>query len=528
MSDTAARLPADQLAAQLGVVRSAWTILWRAVFVVFAANMVEEILMWRIHTTSLPLSVFIDGVLLAIICLPMLYIAILKPVSKLAAEQAAAGAEARFQTIAQAVNDGILIFNTARKIAFANLAVEQMHGYPRGALRGKSVDILVPKESQERFQAAMTQRLDTSGVAIIGSGPAELEGLRKSGERFPTELAVNALPEGQTLWLVAIVRDITTRKQAEAALRESEALFRSLADTAPVMIWTSGPTGDCTFFNKQWLDFRGRILEQELGHGWSEGIHPEDQERCLRVYQESIAARQSYEIEYRLRRADGEYRWILERATPRYLPDGGFAGNVGSSLDVTVRKRSEEALRASEKRFRELLEALPVAVRIVQQGKLVFANAADARLYGFNTADEELALDPSTQVATEEQPRLMEYARRRAAGEYAPSRYEVRMRRRDGAEFPAEVEVKRIFYEEAPASLIAIRDLTESKRIEVYEKLLPVCCVCGKIRDDSGSERGAGAWERLDQYLARHSDTQFSHTFCPDCFEDYRKENLGR
>jgi len=193
---------------------------------------------------------------------------------------------------------------------------------------------------------------------------------------------------------------------------------------------------------------------------------------------------------------------------------------------VTVRKQAEDALRASERRFRELLEGLPVAVRIVQEDRIVFANLADAHLHGYTRPEQEIGQDPSSQLAPDEVSRLAELHRRRIAGEPVPRRFEVRRRRRDGTELLTEIEADRTFFDGRPASIVVLRDLTDRKRVEVYEKLLPVCCVCGKIRNDDGGSKGAGHWQRLDQYLSRHSDAEFSHTFCPDCFVDYREKNL--
>jgi PAS domain S-box-containing protein len=150
-------------------------------------------------------------------------------------------------------------------------------------------------------------------------------------------------PEG--VLVCAAIRDVTDRKQAEEVLRESETRFRTMANTAPVMIWMSGTDKRCTFFNKGWLDFTGRLLEQELGDGWVEGVHPEDFDRCLAVYVSAFDARQEFTMEYRLRRYDGEYCWVLDTGIPRFAPDGTFLGYIGSAIDITERKQAEDALR---------------------------------------------------------------------------------------------------------------------------------------------------------------------------------------
>jgi PAS domain S-box-containing protein len=129
-------------------------------------------------------------------------------------------------------------------------------------------------------------------------------------------------------------------------LRESEARFRTVADTAPVLIWMAGTDKLCNFFNQGWLDFTGRRLEQELGNGWIEGIHPDDLAACLKTYTECFEARRSFSMEYRLRRHDGEYRWLSDHGVPRYDSDRNFLGYIGSCVDLTERKLAEaEALR---------------------------------------------------------------------------------------------------------------------------------------------------------------------------------------
>src|SRR5499427_1266998 len=130
-------------------------------------------------------------------------------------------------------------------------------------------------------------------------------------------------------------------QQATHVVRESEERFRLVANTAPVMIWMAGTDRLCTYLNQPWLEFTGRPLEGELGDGWAEGVHSEDRERCLETYLQAFARRQSFEMEYRLRRKDDEYRWILDTGVPRFNPDGSFAGYIGSCLDITDRKLAE-------------------------------------------------------------------------------------------------------------------------------------------------------------------------------------------
>jgi two-component system, sensor histidine kinase PdtaS len=128
-------------------------------------------------------------------------------------------------------------------------------------------------------------------------------------------------------------------------IADSAQHLKELADHAPVMIWRAGPDKLCDFFNKPWLDFTGRTLEEELGNGWADGVHPDDRERCLAIYTGSFDARREFSMDYRLRRRDGEYRWVLDNARPFFRADGTFAGYFGSCIDITERKLAEERLK---------------------------------------------------------------------------------------------------------------------------------------------------------------------------------------
>ena len=141
-----------------------------------------------------------------------------------------------------------------------------------------------------------------------------------------------------------------------------------MADSAPVMIWMSGTDKLCTYFNQPWLDFTGRSIGRELGNGWAEGVDPEDLQKCLDTYIQSFDRREAFRMEYRLRRHDGEFRWILDIGVPRFNPDRSFAGYIGSCIDVTEQRRAEEQLRQAQ-------EDLARVTRVVAMGELAAAIA---------------------------------------------------------------------------------------------------------------------------------------------------------
>lgn len=260
------------------------------------------------------------------------------------AEQKLRESQDRLACIVGSAMDGIIAVDEEQRIVLFNSAAVKMFGCSQDEAIGTPIDGFIPQRFRSEHRAHI-RRFDQSGVTNLNMGPrGDLWAVRSNGQEFPIEASVSHVEsEGKKLFTV-ILRDITERRKAEAAIRESEQRFSLVANTAPVMIWMSGPDKLCNYFNQPWLDFTGRPLEAELGNGWSEGVHPEDLKGCQDTYTRAFDLRESFKMQYRLRRHDGEYRWLLDIGVPRLNPDGSFVGYIGSCLDVTEAKLAEEAL----------------------------------------------------------------------------------------------------------------------------------------------------------------------------------------
>ena len=292
-------------------------------------------------------------------------------------------AEERFRLVVEAAPSGMVMVDRDGKIILVNSRTEKLFGYDRKELVGQSIEMLVPESLRKKHEDVRTEYFVRALVRPMGIGE-DLYGRRRDGTQFPVEIGLNPIEAEQESWVLSSIVDITERKRAEAKLRESEERFRNMADTAPVLIWVSGPDKLCTFFNKVWLEFTGRTMEQELGDGWTKGVHPDDVDRCLATYSAAFDAHRRFRMEYRLRREDGEYRWILDDGAPRFASGGIFAGYIGSCIDITEKRRAEE----ERQKFVSLADrSLEFIGMCDLDFKPFYVNAAGMRLVGLDNLE---------------------------------------------------------------------------------------------------------------------------------------------
>lgn len=217
-----------------------------------------------------------------------------------------------------------------------------------------------------------THGADIPGVSQAFATPIILLGRDDEDARIEVALAAGAYDclQFRDLSLHRLVRtleSVLTRHEELLQIAEREARFRTVLDTAPAMLWFADETAERVYFNRGWLEFTGRTLEEEVGMGWLQSVHPDDREISLRVYREAFAQRAPFDVEYRLRRFDGTYRWVLGRGQASFHADGNFQGYAGSCIDISARKEVELDAQLHEQRLRVVLKGSPITVVAVDR-----------------------------------------------------------------------------------------------------------------------------------------------------------------
>jgi PAS domain S-box-containing protein len=247
-------------------------------------------------------------------------------------------ARLRHAAIVESSDDAILSKDLNGIILSWNGGAQRLFGFTEAEAIGQPITLIIPPE-RDYEEKRNTERLRA------GEHIEHFETVRVTKEMKEVSVSLTLSPLrdswGRVVGICKVARDLSHRKRAELTLHESEQHFRLVVDKVPVLMWMSGVNRLWTFFNQCWLDFTGLSMEHEIGEGWASGVHPEDVAHCLETYLGAFDARLSFEMEYRLKRFDGKYRWIVNYGVPRFETDGTFCGYIGSCIDITDRKLSE-------------------------------------------------------------------------------------------------------------------------------------------------------------------------------------------
>ena len=214
---------------------------------------------------------------------------------------------------------------------------------------GYSLEELIGKDSRMLYQTIEEYHLVRAELYARAlkdnNASMEVHWIKKDGTDIDILLALNAIDQinGETRYVFSVL-DITDIKKAEQDILNARNMYLNVLDGSPAFIWRADITSKCDWFNKSWLEFRGRTLEQEARDGWVDGVHPEDLKDSLKIFLDAFALKKPFEMEYRLKRFDGAYRWIVNFGRPFILPNGTFAGYIGYCFDINARKEAEAAL----------------------------------------------------------------------------------------------------------------------------------------------------------------------------------------
>jgi PAS domain S-box-containing protein len=287
-------------------------------------------------------------------------------------EQAMKEEEARLAAVIGSAMDAVITVDENQRITLFNPAAERMFGYTPEFALGRALDQLIP----ERFRAAHACHIgkfaDTNVSRRKMGALIPIFGLRANGEEFPIEVSISQVQVAGRKIFTAILRDITERLAAEEARKTSETNFAMLLNHVPQFVWTCTPEGLNTYFNDRWYAYTGLTPEESYGRGWNAPFHPHDRQSAQDALNHATATGGLYNIESRLRSANGSYRWFLMRGEPVRDADGNIGKWFGTCTDIDVMKCAQEALFESEQRFQLMANSIPQLAWMAQSDGHIF------------------------------------------------------------------------------------------------------------------------------------------------------------
>ncbi len=374
--------------------------------------------------------------------------------------------ESRFRETFEHAPIGMALIAPDGRWLDTNRALSELLGYSEAELRATTFQALTHPDDVATDVANVHRLLRGE----VPSYQREKRYLHKQGQTIWTSVQVSLARDahGTPAHLIAHIQDITARKLAEATLRESEEQFRTLSAAAPLGIFLNAANGECTYTNARWQSITGLTLEQSLGQGWINAVHPDDRPRVAETWRTYVDSGQEFVCEFRMRRPSGEVRWVQSHATERRGDDGRRIGYVGTTEDITERKRAEAW------RSRLIATTQDAVIAIDRQSRMVLFNPAAEKIFGYTLPEVQgqrlqvLMPDPYAREHDEYVERYERTGEPRAIGRVRI----VFARRKNGEMFPMELSVTEVGVgtEDDIRYAAFIRDVSE--RVRIQEQLL--------------------------------------------------------
>jgi PAS domain S-box-containing protein len=377
--------------------------------------------------------------------------------------------EERFRLIVETALDAVVTMNAEGTITEWNAQAENIFGWTREEAVGRPlVETIVPERFREAHRRGLERFLSTGEGPVLNTR-LELVALGRHNREFPIEIAITPLQNGGAPSFSAFVRDITARKKTEHALIESRQHYQALAESLPHLVWTCRPDGHCDFLSRQWVEYTGLSAESQLGYGWTAQLHSQDQERVQAEWTAATVRGDKFDIEFRIRRSDGVFRWFRTRAVPLRDASGQVIKWFGSNTDIEDYKQAMATIAHAEERFRLVVEAAPNAMLMADRGgRIALLNRKGEELFGYSR--EELIGEPIELLVPEQ---LRDVHPAHVAGFlHAPSARpmgvgrELFGQRKDGTQVAIEIGLNPIVLPDGPYTLASIIDVTERKRVD--------------------------------------------------------------
>jgi PAS domain S-box-containing protein len=436
-----------------------------------------------------------------------------------------------YRQIFESAPDAVVVVDEQGRISWVNRQTEELFGYARAELVHEAVEVLIPQRFASRHVEHRTRYLAAPYVRPMGTA-LEIFGRRKDGSEFPADLMLSSFATNEGAFVIAMARDVSERRYAEERLRELQERLRMAIEGAGLGYWSYDiGAGNLMLDASCAALLGGRPEDFQSGEDVYRHVHPGDRERMELAVAAALSGEDSFEGEFRVVDRDGSVRWLTGIGRVVRNARGDAARFTGVSFDITDHKHAAERVRQSKEQLRELIEQASDAIAIADlDGLLCDVNGAACQLLGY-PREEIVGKTIPDFIPPGDVERLW-----KSRDDLLPGGVQVdewSLRRKDGTYVPVEVSAKVLRDGRWQAIVRDITDRKEAAReqqalverlqnalqeIKVLTGLLPICIHCKKIRDDRGE------WQRLEAYLGRRTDAEFSHGICPGCFVAHHGE----